>query len=501
MIIRFIRSGITPQFFYTQTADMIEKQTINITVIGGGSVNWMKNLMRDVYQLDSASGGEIRLVDPNIPNAQAVAGMLEKFNELCDKSYTISVHARRKDALKNADFVLCTFSPGAMHSFYNDLEIPIRYGIRQPVSMTVGPCGSSAALRTCYEAYDLVLDMEADCPGALLLNVTNPMTAVTRAMNMAAKTVKVIGMCHEFHNLGKYVGPAIGLEKPDDMPILEYLYLYLPKQGFDYDVAGINHFIWLTRASLDGKDMLPVIREYAREKLLHPGIAGQEDIQAARQNFGKYTLCDIFGHMPLVGDRHLIEFIPSMCNQRTGWGMEYGVRKTMVPERVLGKERSLRQIQDITTGKQQVNWNNSGEEMTAIMNAHITGQSTIGIMNLPNQGQISNLPEDCVVETLADFHTGAQIAPRKAGNLPRSIAAMCRLQLEIIETVIQASLHGDRELFIEALALDPLCADASLGQIKQLADELLYANRYWLNRFYPDVDRSEKSEPPIAFYF
>ena len=458
-------------------------------------------LMRDVYQMEHADGGEIRLVDPNVEHAQAVADMLSKFNELRGKDYQISVTAHRQTALKNADFVLSTFSPGAMDAFYNDLEIPIRYGIRQPVSMTVGPCGSSAALRTCSEAFDLVNDMEKACPGAVLLNVTNPMTAVTRAMNMATKTIKVIGMCHEFHYLEKYIGQAIGLPRPQEMNILNYLYAYLPSQGLDYEIAGINHFIWVTRAILNGRDMLPVIREYARTRLNHPGIAGEVDIQKARENFAKFTLCDVFGYMPLVGDRHLIEFMPSLCNQRTGWGMEYGVKKTVVAERILGKKKSLQEIRDIASGQQAVQWDSSSEEMTVIMDALLAGKSTTGIMNLPNHGQIANLPKGSVVETLADIDPDGNITPRQTGELPRSIAVICQLQLQIIDMIIEASLEGNRELFIEALVLDPLCADASLRQISNMADELLFANRFWLPRFYPDIDPADHQNKSMAFYF
>jgi alpha-galactosidase len=149
-----------------------------LTVIGGGSSQWMKSLMRDVYFLDEVGGGEIRLVDPKRDNVEAVARMLETFNKVRNKDYKISVTNDRREALKHADFVMTTFSPGSMDAFYHDLEVPIKYGIRIPVSMTVGPPGISAALRTAPIAYEIVEDMEAMCPGAWLLNVTNPMSVV-----------------------------------------------------------------------------------------------------------------------------------------------------------------------------------------------------------------------------------------------------------------------------------------------------------------------------------
>ena len=107
-----------------------------LTVIGGGSSQWIKSLMRDVYLLDEIDGGEIRLVDPKRENVEAEARMLDTFNQGRNKGYVISVTDDRKEALKNADFVMTTFSPGSMDPFNHDLEIPIKYGIRIPVLMT-----------------------------------------------------------------------------------------------------------------------------------------------------------------------------------------------------------------------------------------------------------------------------------------------------------------------------------------------------------------------------
>ena len=188
-------------------------KTMVLAVIGGGSSQWMISLMKDVYLLDAVDGGEIRLVDPDRGGAEAVASMLARFNAERGKDYRISVCDDRAEALGGADFVMTTFSPGSMDAFEYDLEIPIRYGIRQPVSMTVGPAGISAALRTVPVAAEVVQDMERHCPGAWLLNVTNPMSAVTRAMNLAADSVHVVGLCHEFHAF-----PALGRRHPGPAP-------------------------------------------------------------------------------------------------------------------------------------------------------------------------------------------------------------------------------------------------------------------------------------------
>ncbi|WP_245855707.1 hypothetical protein [Paenibacillus rigui] len=461
---------------------------MNLTVIGGGSVNWMRYLMRDVYLMDEVEGGEIRLVDPNREHVEAVAGMLKRFNHVRGKSYQVKIIEDRREALNGADFVMTTFSPGAMDAFWNDLELPIKYGIRQPVSMTVGPCGISASLRTAPVAYDIVEEMETECPGAWLLNVTNPMSVVTGAMSRAAVKTTVVGLCHEFHCLPAYLGPMLGLEKPAGMDTLEYLYRWLPEQGFQYQVAGVNHFIWLTEARLHGEDVLPKLRAYC-EAHWELGDGGKQeggsDGSRSFRNRGavKFALCRQLGYLPLVGDRHLVEFLPSLCNQRNGWAMKYDVQKTTVDARRFMKSEQLRQIQAIAAGQAEISWERSGEEMVQIIRAVTTGTSTPAIVNIPNRGQISNLPEGSVVETLATVSREG-VQPVSAGALPGSIGSLCRLHADIHELTLRAALEGSRELLIEALSLDPLSAGADFSELPQLADELLLANREWLPRFF-----------------
>jgi alpha-galactosidase/6-phospho-beta-glucosidase family protein len=462
-------------------------KNIILTVIGGGSVNWMRGLMKDFYLLDEISGGEIRLVDPNREHVEAVADMLKAFNVMRNKDYKISICEDRKKALTNANFVLTTFSPGAMEAFRYDLEIPIKYGIRQPVSMTVGPCGISAALRTIPVAYEIVEDMEEVCPGAWLLNVTNPMSAVTRAMNMAAKTVKVIGICHEFHALHHLIGPMLGLKKPEGMLVTDYLYNWLPSQGFEYTVAGLNHFIWLTKASLNGEDVIPKIRSYCNEHWEIINENSNNNTQATKvyksNHAAKLALCRQFGYLPLAGDRHLVEFYPSLCNIRNGYAMKYGACKTTVDYREFEKFRQLDYIKKIGKGAVDVVWEKSGEELLDIVRAVINNTPITAILNLPNNGQVRNMPKDVIVETLATLDARG-VVPKQSGELPGSVGSLCRLHADVHELTVKAALSGDRNLFVEALSLDPSSGCADFSEIPALADELLQVNKKWLPRFY-----------------
>lgn len=99
------------------------------------------------------------------------------------------------------------------------------------------------------------------------------------------------------------------------------------------------------------------------------------------------------------------------------------------------------------------------------------------------KGQISNLPKDVVVETLAEI-SPEEIRPKMSGELPGAVGTLCRLHADVHEMTVKAALEGNRTLLIEAMSLDPSCGTACFSEISKLCDELLKENRKWLPRFF-----------------
>jgi alpha-galactosidase/6-phospho-beta-glucosidase family protein len=195
----------------------------------------------------------------------------------------------------------------------------------------------------------------------------------------------------------------------------------------------------------------------------------------------KLALCRTFGYLPAVGDRHLVEFWPHLCNVRNGYAMRYDVEKTTVDSRRHRRDQNRERV--LVAGTETLDWSRSGEEMTEILRCILTGERTTAIPNLPNRGQISNLPDDVSVETLATVN-GTDVEAHASGDLPGSVGSLCRLHSDVHELTLRASLDGDRQTLVEALSLDPLCGSADFGEIGDLADELLVANKQWLPRFW-----------------
>jgi len=469
-----------------------------LTVIGGGSVNWMPTLMRDLYLSTVLDGGEIRLVDPVRERTEAVAAMLQRFNRQRDKHFDVKIIENRREALDGANAVLATFSPGGIDGLHLDLEMPVKYGIIQPVSGTVGPSGISNSLRTVAEAYDLIEDMEAMCPGAWMLSETNPMTAVTWAMNKAARTVKVVGLCHEFHKFGHIASDVLDFAPPTDMPLYDMLYTWLKEQGVEYTVAGINHFIWVTEAKHYDMDLLPKIRQFAAA---HPQYTPKEKGRVIFENYGdktsahyalfpwdnqweaKLEACRQWGYLSVGGDRHLIEFLPALCNAHNGFGKQYGVNKTTGDHRKHLMADRLDYIRRIAAEEEHVDWSRSAEEFMFVLEGIVSNQPAPCIVNVPNEGQIENLPRGAIVETFATVDASG-VHPKPSGPLPEVIAAWARIHLQSIERTVEAGLQGSRQLLIEALSLDPLAQQMDFRDIPAMADDIIETTRTWLPRFH-----------------
>src|SRR3974390_1592532 len=95
---------------------------------------------------------------------------------------TVTTSTDQRRALAGADFVIVTISTGGFDSMGVDLEVPARYGINQSVGDTVGPGGINRSLRNVPVLVGIATDMVDVCPDAWMLNITNPMTCLTRAV-------------------------------------------------------------------------------------------------------------------------------------------------------------------------------------------------------------------------------------------------------------------------------------------------------------------------------
>ncbi len=173
-----------------------------IALVGGGSYQWGPKIILDVALKPELRGGTLVLHDIN---AEALDDMFywgEKALNQADADLLLEKTLRVEDALEGADFVVLSISTGGLDATALDLEIPAQYGVVQTVGDTVGPGGHFRALRNIPVVVEIARTMERLCPDAVLLNLTNPLTALTRAVTKAT-SIRAVGLCHE-HRTGRY---------------------------------------------------------------------------------------------------------------------------------------------------------------------------------------------------------------------------------------------------------------------------------------------------------
>jgi alpha-galactosidase/6-phospho-beta-glucosidase family protein len=348
---------------------------------------------------------------------------------------------------------------GGLPAVRNDLEIPERYGVYQSVGDTVGPGGLARGLRHIPFAVQVAREMEQLCPDAWLLNLTNPMTTICRGVSRAT-SIRTIGLCHEVtfvcHRLASL------LDVPVDTMRLE--------------VGGINHLPVILRFGAGGRNGMDMLRDWLDEHgpfahVGHLNFSSVFDVFVDRLAV-KLTLFEQLGVLFGAGDRHVIEFIPGLLTEASEWGRHYGVRLTTVDQREEMAQLRRAEVERFAGGQTE-ELQRSTEQLASVAAALAGGPSGQFIVNVPNRGQIDNLPREAVVEGMAEV-SSLGVRPLAVGSLPHAAYAVVAPHVARQELIVEAALTGRREPALAALATDPLLRDPTAAA--PMLDELLEAN-------------------------
>ena len=163
-----------------------------IVIIGGGSNQWAPSLLNDIANTRSLHEAEIVLEDINPEPLPRMAEYVEHIAKLRNLAWKVSYTTDQRAALEGADFVVVAISTGGFDSMRHDVEIPARHGIQLSVG-DAGPAGVSRTLRNVPVMVGIARDMEEICPDVWMLNLTNPMTQLVRAMTRET-AAKIVGL-------------------------------------------------------------------------------------------------------------------------------------------------------------------------------------------------------------------------------------------------------------------------------------------------------------------
>jgi alpha-galactosidase/6-phospho-beta-glucosidase family protein len=445
-----------------------------VTIVGGGSYQWTPELMADLFGTPALAGLHLVLqdIDPApLPKMEALA---HKLDEAMGAKATVATTTDLGAALDGADFVLVCISTGGFRSMAVDLDVPAVHGITQTVGDTVGPGGINRALRNIPVLVGIGQAMEEHCPDAWLLNITNPMTCLTRSV-CRETDIKTVGLCHEVGNFCMDLAIALGR----------------PMDAVACAVTGINHFPVLTRLEVDGADGFDALRQLVDEVggleslAPYPGRPEPEmfsKLHFAERHLFKLTLLDRWGTFPAAGDRHIAEFVSFALTPESDWGAAYNIALSPISRREEHQAGYVADVDAWLAGTKDLQTWQSGELPSPLIQALLSGEPFEAPVNIPNAGQAPQLPPDVVLESICVVD-GDGIRGRDVSVLPAPYDEIVRRHVATQELTIEAALRGDRALAAEAFALDPLAGRGDLRVQEDMVDELLAGTAEWLPQF------------------
>jgi alpha-galactosidase len=427
-----------------------------IAMIGAGSIVFCKTLMSDILSTPALADSEFALVDL----AEEKLRSMENFGRrmLADNGLPGSVWATldRREAVKNADFVVVMIQAGGVQAFEMDYKIPLKYGVDQCIGDSLGPGGVFRGLRTIPVLVDIARDMqELARPGAILLQYANPMAANCLALGMATG-ISFTGLCH-------------GVQTTLD---LISRYCSVPKEEIGYTCGGINHMDWFLTLEHKGRDLYPMLREVFEK----PEYYKNEKVRG--------EVFRHFGYFMTESTGHLSEYVPWFRKNRKaldlycdepGFGGESGAYYSWcktVADRYA--------VEDPLAYESTRIEKRSVEYCSYIMEAVATGRPFRFMGNVRNDGYIANLPNGCCVEVPA-FADDTGLHPAFVGRLPPQC---CMTNINSQTLAAEAALNADPERVVQAVAMDPLAgAVCTLHEIREMCAEILEAQRAWLPHF------------------
>jgi alpha-galactosidase len=450
-----------------------------VVLIGAGSVSFTRGLVSDMLRRRWA--GEIALVDID-PHALEVAeGLVRKMVALAGADVSVAAAVDRADVLPDATVVITTIGVGGRRAWEQDVFVPRSHGIYQPVGDSVMPGGTSRALRMIPPMIAIARDVQVLAPKALFFNYGNPMAAVCRAV-WRETGAPMVGLCHGVHDWARFLARTVDVERDD----------------LAYSAVGINHMTWFTEVyrllppapGAPGErvreDVVPRLKAYGRERgVPHTELgarfaeAGTADWADAIHNPFCFQLLELFDAIPAPGDRHVCEFFPPQFkHEHAYFGKTLGVDAFSFEQTIANGDRGFAEMEQLALSNRPLPDEYLGraggehEQVVDIIESIRTGARKVYSANLPNRGQVANLPLDAPVEAPAVAGANGLQAVIQA-PLSRGIAGTLATRMEWVETVVDAAVACDRRKFVQALVLDG--ALDSLAQGEKLADELLAA--------------------------
>ena len=444
------------------------RRPIKITMMGAGS-GFTPRLVSDVLRIPGNKGGVIALVDIDSGRLRTMHRLIGKLiAKLGVGGWKVIASEDRKKVLKDSDYVVNCIEVSGLECVRFDNDIPAKYGVDQCIGDTIGPGGLFKALRTIPVWLDVLKDVAALAPAAIVLNYTNPMNMMCLAGGRTS-SLPIVGLCHSVQGTSHLLAGRAGV----------------PIDEMEWECAGINHLAWFTKLRHAGKDLYPLLLKKAEEDL-----AGKPSNPKDASDLVRKDMMLHFGAFITESSGHLSEYLPYYRKRkdliekygRPSYDGESSFYANNWPD---WRAKADKQRMDMLSGKEPIDWERSWEYASWIIEARekdspyrIHGN----VMNSTGKSDslISNLSADGCVEVACMIDRNG-INPTRYGALPSQMAALCSSNMAVFELGAQAAIERSKEAAIYALTLDPLTAAVcSPAEIKKMTLELFAAEKAFL---------------------
>ena len=429
--------------------------SFKIAFIGAGSLVFARTLFTDIMSVPELRDVEIAFTDINGENLERTRALCQRDLDANGIPVKIQATTDRREAFRNARYIINCVRVGGLEGFETDIEM---YGQRVIAAM----------LDFCKDIREVAEE------GAIMLNYSNPNAMATWACNKYGG-VKTIGLCHgEIHG---------------ELQIAEVL--GIPREELDIICAGINHQTWYISVKHHGEDMLPEIL---------PGFEAHEKF--SEEEKVRIDMLKRFGYYSTESNGHLSEYV-SWYRKRPDEIKDWINLDNWINGETGGYLRVTREERNwfdtdypkiLAEEPKKLDGSERGKEHCSyIIESLETGKKYRGHFNMMNEGCITNLPYESVVEVPC-YVDGNGISVPKVGDLPLGCAAVCSQSIWVQKLAVEAAVHGDAKLLKQAALMDPLTgAVCNPPEVWQMIDEMLVAQEQWLPQYKEAIAQAKEN--------
>lgn len=451
---------------------------LKLAYIGGGSRGWAWTLMSDLMQADDIEGTvHLYDIDKQAALDNQIIGRMYNDVEGAKSHWDYEVFDTLEGALKDVDFVIISILPATLNEMQSDVHTPEKYGIYQSVGDTTGAGGIIRSLRAAPMFEVIAKAIKENCPNAWVINYTNPMTLCVKTLYRVFPQIKAFGCCHEVFGTMKFF-----------VRMLKEFYGVkeeIRREDIKVNVVGINHFTWLTSAQYKNIDLFDVYKKFCIE---HPEgtppMCEDNWMNAGtNSNLIKMDLFKRYGYVAAAGDRHLAEFCPAewyLNDEKTIKSWQYKLTSVEWRKKAIEAHRK-EESRKFISGEKPLELRLSGEDGVNQIRAILGLHEMITNVNIPNVGQIPNLPLGAIVETNAIFRSN-EVRPVFAGNIPAPIYSMVARIVGEQEALDAAIRERDLEKAFNVFVTDPQLK-LPLDKARELFDEMVKNTKGYLGEY------------------